>query len=194
VERTLTRPFWTGSHLGLREEARGWVGSSGGLTEDGGFIGALRFESEEAALANGIGAQVPGWRNAWHALAHDEVRLVDSPAAETLLDLDDAAGFIQILDGRASDIERMGAVLRGMQEEVAIYRPEVTAAWIAWYDPAFTQVVHFTSEEAAREAEGREFSGGFAALFTELTGLVTDLHFTDVREPWVESPGVARSE
>ena len=36
----------------LSPDATGWLGSTGGVTEDGTFIAVARFESEQAAMAN----------------------------------------------------------------------------------------------------------------------------------------------
>src|SRR4051812_36707219 len=36
----------------LAPGAKGWLGSTGGVTEDGRFIATARFESEDAARAN----------------------------------------------------------------------------------------------------------------------------------------------
>src|SRR5918994_1012856 len=45
----------------LSPTATGWLGSTGGVTEDGRFIAVARFESEEAAMANSARPEQDAW-------------------------------------------------------------------------------------------------------------------------------------
>jgi hypothetical protein len=45
----------------LSAGATGWLGSTGGVTEDGRFIAVARFESEEAAMANSARPEQGAW-------------------------------------------------------------------------------------------------------------------------------------
>ena len=91
----------------LSAGATGWLGSTGGVTEDGRFIAVARFESEEAAMANSARPE----QGAWWA---ETERLLDGEAVfrySTDVDVDvngdpDQAGFVQVMQGRGSDPER----------------------------------------------------------------------------------------
>ena len=99
----------------LSAGATGWLGSTGGVTEDGRFIAVARFESEEAAMANSARPEQDAW---WAETA----KLLDGEATfrnSTDVDVDmqgdpDQAGFVQVMQGRGSDPERAKQLMARM--------------------------------------------------------------------------------
>ena len=68
-------------------------------------------------------------------------------------------------------------------------RSEQGAWWAGSEDGAWTMVVYFTSEDAAREGERKDPPPESAELLQELDSLaVGETTFLDLRDPWPMSP------
>src|SRR3954453_21915561 len=78
--------------------AVGWLGSTGGVTEDGRFIALARFESADAAGRNSERPEQDRW---WSETAHlftKEATFADSEDVTVDLSGDpDTAGFVQVM-------------------------------------------------------------------------------------------------
>jgi hypothetical protein len=171
--------------------ADGWLGSTAGVTDDGRAIAVVRFESEEAAERNSARPEQGVW---WEAMA---ATYEGAPTFQnhTLVDVDtygdpDMAGFVQIMQGRVSDVHRALALMASDPTDWAAFRPDILAtSWSGSEDGAWTMAIYFTSEAAAREGEQKEAPPEAAALMAELGALaVGDTTFLDIREPWLMSP------
>src|SRR5919107_5953610 len=91
----------------LAPGATGWLGSTGGVTEDGRFIALARFESEEAARANSDRPEQDRWWSETAKLFSGEATFKDS--SDVTVDLvgdPDQAGFVQVMQGRGTDPDR----------------------------------------------------------------------------------------
>ena len=87
----------------LAPGARGWLGSTAGVTEDGRFIALARFQSEDAARANSNRPEQDRWWAATARLLTGEAVVNDS--SDVIVDLNgdpDSAGFVQVIQGRGS--------------------------------------------------------------------------------------------
>src|SRR5258706_15783886 len=76
--------------------AAGWLGSTGGVTDDGRLIALVRFESEAAARANSARSEQDSWWSTMSRLFTDEPTFTESD--DVVLDLvrdPDRAGFVQ---------------------------------------------------------------------------------------------------
>src|SRR5574339_92799 len=99
----------------LAPGASGWLGSTAGVTDDGRFIGLARFESEQAARRNSDRPEQDRWWADTFKLFTGEVSFRDS--TQVLVDVvadPDAAGFVQVIQGRSNDPGRareLGALL-----------------------------------------------------------------------------------
>jgi hypothetical protein len=102
----------------------------------------------------------------------------------------DDAGFVQVIQGRTRDVERMRALGEQSGPLLADFRPEVIGGTIALHgDGGFTQAVYFTSEQAAREGERKEPTPELKALLDEEMALYEgELTYFDLRELWLHSP------
>src|SRR5688500_17793709 len=130
----------------LSPGATGWLGSTGGVTEDGRFIAVARFESEEAAMANSARPEQDAW---WSETA----KLLDGGATfsnSTDVDVDvhgdpDQAGFVQVMKGRGSDPERAKQLMAQDADRWAEFRPDVIGSVAVGHDEgAYTMVMYFT--------------------------------------------------
>ena len=96
----------------LAPGAEGWLGSTGGVTDDGRFIGVVRFQSEELARRNSDRPEQGAW---WSELSKHlaEVSVHDSARVHTYKDGgSDQAGFVQVVQGHTEDMERLAELGR----------------------------------------------------------------------------------
>jgi hypothetical protein len=174
----------------LRPGAAGWLGSTGGATEDGRFVTLVRFESEEAARRNSDRPEQDAWwREASQHLA--EVAFHDSARVHTFKQGgSDEAGFVQVIQGHSDDMERLAELGLAEEETLAQQAPHILGMTVVEHADRpgdFTQAVYFTSEEEARRWE-RENPAESEPRAAELFSLMTDLRYFDLRDPWLESP------
>jgi len=175
----------------LGPTATGWLGSTGGVTEDGRFIMLARFDSPDAARRNSDRPQQGQW---WAETAG----LLDGPATfhdSTDVTVDtpgdpDRAGFVQMMQGRGTDPDRARELMTQDSDEWAAYRPEVLGSVAVGHDDgAYTMAIYFTTEAQAREGERKEPPPKLAAQMEEMNKLtVGEPEFFDLKEPWIHSP------
>ena len=141
----------------LRPGATGWLGSTGGVTDDGRFVMLARFDSEEAARRNSDRPEQGQW---WAETA----KALDGPATfhdSTDVTVDtpgdpDRAGFVQVMQGRGTDPDRAKELMNADSDKWAAFRPEILGSVAVGYDDgAYTMVMYFTSEADAREGNAR---------------------------------------
>jgi hypothetical protein len=106
--------------------AIGWLGSTGGVTEDGRFIVLARFESEEAARRNSERPEQDQWWTETAKLFTGEPTFRESTDVTVDVTGDpDQAGFVQVMQGRGSDPERAREIMSQDAEKWAAFRPDV---------------------------------------------------------------------
>jgi hypothetical protein len=166
----------------LSPEAQGWLGSTGGVTDDGRFIASFRFESQEAAQRNSDRPEQTSWWNRFSRYL-DTPRFWDCTVVEVYKDGgSDKAGFVQVIMGRVIDPDRFRQEARSM---AGPGREDVIGSVAAWDGSRFTEVVYFTSEEEARKGEG---SSAQHVALEKIWPLTQDLDYFDLRAPWMASP------
>ena len=167
----------------LPNEGSGFLGSTNGFTDDDEFIGVVRFESKEKAMANSDRPETT-------AMAERMAALMDGPP--TFRDCEDVtvwrdggsddAGFVQIIQGRTDDPDRLKEVMAADADDMRAQRPDIIGGTFALEaDGSFTNTVAFTDEASAREGEKK---GGPPE---EIQSLMQDLKFFDLRDPWFGS-------
>lgn len=166
----------------VRPGAIGFLGSTMGVTPDGVAVVVARFESADAAAANSERPEQGLW---WEqtAPAFDDVAFHDCREVDLMFGGgSDDAGFVQIIEGRAIDPAAMRDMGQSMSDGLREARPDIIGGLVAWHgDRAFTQVVYFTSEEAARAGESQVTdNSGAAEWMAMMDGPMT---FRDLREP-----------
>lgn len=170
----------------------GWLGSTGGVTDDGRFVAVARFESADAARRNAERPEQTRWWEETERLFDGPVTFSDSEDVTVELVGDpDRAGFVQVMQGRVSDPARAKELLNSVSPEVmSAHRPEILGSVaIAQDDGAWTQVLYFTSEAEAREGERKEPPPEMRAVMAEMAGLSTSgPDFFDLRTPLLQSP------
>ena len=175
----------------LAPGATGWLGSTGGVTEDGRFIAVVRFESEEAARRNSDRPEQSQWWAETEALFDGEPTFHDSNDVTIDVQGDpDSAGFVQIMQGRSSDPQRAKQLMAQDPEKWAAFRPDMVGSVVVGHDGgAYTMVMYFTSEADAREGERKEVPPDLQAAMDEMNKLsVGEPEFFDLKQPSTRAP------
>lgn len=175
----------------LSSGAIGWLGSTGGVTDDGRFIALARFESAEAARRNSERPEQDRWWAETSKSIDGEATFADSE--DVTLDLTgdpDRAGFVQVMLGRGSDPDRAKELMTQDSDRWAEFRPEVLGSVAVTHEGGgYTMAIYFTSEAEAREGERKEPPPEIAAQMEEMNKLnIGEPEFFDLKQPWLHSP------
>ena len=177
----------------LAPGAIGWLGSTGGVTDDGRAIAVVRFESADAAARNSQRPEQTRWWEETQRLYDGEVTFLDSE--DVILDLSgdpDRAGFVQVMQGQVTDPARAKELMAQFPEDaMREFRPDVLGSVMIGHDDGrWTQVLYFTSEAEAREGERKEPPLEFQAVMEQLGKIsVGETDYLDLRQPAMHSPG-----
>ena len=171
--------------------AEGWLGSTAGVTADGQAVAVVRFESEDAARRNSDRPEQGAW---WEQMAalytgdpvfHDSVWVdVDTPGDP------DAAGFVQVMQGRTSDPDRARELMASDPTDWAAYRPDILGTLLVGHEGGgWTMAIYFTSEAEARAGEQKEPPPEMAEMMEEMGALaVGETTYLDLTDPWLRGP------
>jgi hypothetical protein len=176
----------------LAADADGWLGSTGGVTDDGRMVMIARFESAEAAQRNSDRPEQGAWWAETAKLLEGEATFRNS--VDVTMDLHgdpDQAGFVQVMQGQQGpDPDRVRALMDENSDEWAAFRPEIIGSvGAAHSDGTWTMAMYFTSEADAREGEQKEPPEALKAQMDEMDQLSVGVpEFLDLRDPWLFSP------
>jgi len=172
--------------------ATGWLGSTGGVTEDGRFIALVRFESEEAAQQNSARPEQGDWWAKMASYFTDEPTFHNSTRVEVDTPGDPAtAGFVQVMQGRTSDPDRARDLMATDDSaDWQEFRPDILGTVSAEHDgDAWTMAMYFTSEAEAREGEQKPPPAELEQMMKEMDSLmVGETTYFDLKDPWTDSP------
>lgn len=172
----------------LKPGAKGFLGSTSGVSDDGEFIAIARFESEEAARENSDRPEQSEWWAETEKYFDGEVRFYDSNDVDlTLGGGSDDAGFVQVMQGRAKDRQRLSEMEASAEEWMKESRPDVLGSIRAWQGDDFTEVIYFTSEEEARVGEKSEPPPAMGSE-EDWMNTMENLKYIDLRKPFFSSP------
>ncbi len=175
----------------LAPGADGWLGSTGGVTDDGKFIELVRFESAEAARRNSERPEQDRWWQQTSKLFTGGASFKESDdVAVDVVGDPERAGFVQVIQGRGSDPDRARELMQQDSGEWAAFRPDIIASVAAQYeDGGYTMAMYFTSEAEAREGERKEPPPELKQQMAEMDALtVGEPEFLDIKKPWMHSP------
>ncbi|MDQ4143375.1 MAG: hypothetical protein M3198_06470 [Actinomycetota bacterium] len=169
----------------VKPGAEGFLGLTAGATDDGEFVSVVRFESEEAAQKNGSRPEQDEW---WRETSqnfegeasfhnYDQTRLGSGGGS-------DDAGFVQVIHGKMSDIQRSNELADQFESEGRKHRPDMIGSVDCWSaDGGYTTAIYFTSEAEAREGESKEMPENLKAAMEEMMSLAEETRFLDLRDP-----------
>jgi hypothetical protein len=171
----------------LRPGAKGFLGSTAGVTDDGRAIAFARFDSAADAQANSDRAEQGRWWAETEKCFDGEVTFTDSDDVETFLaGGSNDAGFVQVMKGNGVDRDRVHAMDKGFEEHAPSFRPDLIGVLRIWTAPdSYAEVAYFTSEADAREGETREPPAELAEQMGEFEELLAKIEFVDLRDPWL---------
>lgn len=171
----------------LAPGATGYLGSTGGFTDDDMFVVLARFESEEAARRNSDRPEQGAWWAETARCFSGEVTFLDCPNTSTwLAGGSDDAGFVQIMEGHSANRERMLEQMERFGDRIKESRPELIGATVANYGTdGWVEAVYFTSEAEAREHEQVALPDDIAAAM--MAEMPTDVTYLDLHQPMLVS-------
>jgi hypothetical protein len=176
----------------LAPQAEGWLGTTGGVTDDNRSIALVRFESEAHAQRNSERPEQDKWWDETSRLYFEDVAFSDSVHVEADMVGDpDTAGFVQVIQGRSSNPQRARELMNQDPEVWRAFRPDILGSLsVEHADGAFTTAIYFTSESAAREGEQKDPPAEVRAAMEEMTSLsIGEPVFYDLKDPWLSGPG-----
>jgi quinol monooxygenase YgiN len=185
------RKQWQRWDQEIKPTAEGFLGSTGGVTPDGEFIAIARFESEEAARSNSSSPEQSAWWDETSQYLEDpmfhdcsEVDLMNDGGS-------DDAGFVQVIQGKVTDVEKSRELDRAAQSQMSEMRPDVIGGIVAWHpqNGRFTNAIYFTSEAEARAKEKESMSSPEFEEFMKEFEAISDGEpkYLDLPEPWYSS-------
>jgi hypothetical protein len=171
----------------LRPGATGYLGSTGGVTDDGHAIAFARFESAAAAKANSDRPEQGQWWAETEKLYEGNVTFSDSEDVETFLDGgSNDAGFVQVMKNRGADRDAIHRMDRSFEQHGPSFRPDVIGGLRVWTGPdSYAEVIYFTSEADARAGEKKEPPKELAADMREFEDMMANVEFLDLKDPWL---------
>lgn len=173
----------------LRPGATGFLGSTGGVTEDGRFILAARFESEEAARRNSEREDQGAWWAETEKYLSNVAFREGTEIMTTLGGGSNDAGFVQIMRGRVLDKDKAAQLIARMGEFEALmrdHRPDFMGDVTVLHDDGtYTDIIYFTSETEAREGEQKPMPAEAQGMFEEFMSAMPIDEYLDLKEPWL---------
>ena len=167
----------------VRPGAVGFLGATTGISTDGTWFTAARFESEEAARRSSDRPEQGKW---WSETEQylEGVTFHDCSEVDQLFDGgSNDAGFVQVMEGRTKDPDKLRSMGREMEPELRKMRPDLIGGIVAWHPEGdkFTQVVYFESEAAARAGEANMSE----RPPQEWMDLMENVSYIDLPDPWL---------
>ena len=187
---TAVRPVVDRWMTELGPTAKGWLGSTSGITDDNEVFVLVRFETEEAARANSERPEQGAWWAEMEKLFDGEPRFQDSNDVQVDTSGDpDAAGFVQVMTGQVTDPDRVKQLM-AEQPDMRTLRPDILGSVsVGHEDGKWSMVIYFTSEAEAREGEAKEMPPEALKAMEEMQSLsVGQPEFLDLKTPWLDSP------
>ena len=172
----------------IKPQSTGYLGGTAGVTADGEFIALARFENEGAAKSNSDNAEQSKW---WDETSQylDDVMFHD--CTEVALSKgggSDDAGFVQVMQGKVTDVAKAKELESKMEDRMNQLRPDVLGSVTAYHpeNGRYTTAIYFQSEAEARAKEKEmETAEGFQEFMGEWQAIADgEPKYLDLTEPW----------
>jgi hypothetical protein len=190
VDPATVRHQWDRWTTDLAPRMAGFIGATGGVTTDDRAVLIARFESAHTARTH---AEQPDQGSWWPetvtgALADPQVL----ETAEVTLHGGkgwEQARFVQVMRAQTRDRHRFEALETEMTPLFMQLRPDLLAAYRAWFpDGSVAAIDYFTSEADARAGEQKEMPDVLRERFREWMSLLDNLEWFDLTNPWMTTP------
>lgn len=175
----------------VKPVAKGYLGSTSGVTADGTTIAVVRFESEAAAQAN---SDLPE-QSAWFEKELSPL-LDGQPTFHNCNDVtefmgggSDDAGFVQLMIYKPADLNKAKELTKKFEAAGAdMGRDDIIGGTSAISsDGTVIDTNYFTSEAAAREGEKAEMPAEMQQLMQEFGEVTGNVEYVDISDPWLYS-------
>jgi hypothetical protein len=172
----------------LRPGAAGFLGSTGGVTDDGTGFAIARFATAATAKANSDRVEQGQWWSETEKCFAGPVSFTDSEDVEEFLaGGSNDAGFVQVMKTPAGASR---AVLKDLDEQfekhASTWRPDLIGGMRVWTGPTSTvEVNYFRSEAEARANESKDPPPELAKAFAQFADVMANTQFLDLRDPWL---------
>lgn len=191
ADAAAVRRQWDRWATDLTPGTAGLIGATGGVTTDGRTILIARFESQDAARGNPERPEQGSW---WAETVAGA--LAGRPEVLETADVTlhggkgwEAARFVQVMRARVRDRRRFEAIEGELTPRFMQLRPDLLAAYRAWFpDGSVAAIDYFTSEAEARAGEQKELPDAVGARFKEWMSLLADVEWFDLIDPWTVTP------
>jgi len=170
----------------------GYLGSTGGVTDDRRFLLFARWESQEAGDLLLARPEQQAWYAEFQKSFDGPVEFTESADVTTYLaGGSDSAGFVQAMKVAGVERARIDEADREFEKLAADFRPDLIGGVRVWTAPdAFIEANYFTSEDAAREGEKKEPPAEVAAGFEDFMDMMKEAEFFDFTQPLLHTaPG-----
>ena len=171
----------------LKPGASGYLGTTGGVTDDGQAILFARFDSAESARANSERSEQASWWSETESCFDGPVTFTDSEDVDTwLAGGSNDAGFVQVMKLTGVDRDRMREMDKQFEAVAGDWRPDLIGGLRVWTGPDSTiEAAYFTSEAAAREGEQKAPPPELAGMAGDFEEMMSRTQFIDLRDPWL---------
>ncbi len=171
--------------------AKGWVGGTSGVTDDGELFVMAQFDSEGSARANSARPEQDKWWAEFSKSLDGAATFQDSNNVfvETTGDLSQA-GFVQVIIGKTKDLNRSRELMTESAPMRAAGRPDILGTIsVGHQDGKFSSLLYFTSETEAREGESKERPPEAQQFMDEMMSLgVEPPEYLDINKPRIHRP------
>ena len=177
------KEMWERWDKEVKPAAQGYLGATGGVTDDGTLLVIARFESAEAAERNNNIPEQQQWYSEFEKYVEGEPSFTNYTNVE-LQDEggSDDAGFVQVIRTKGGDPEAFKKLDEELAPKMRELRPDVIGGLTAYEPDDATSVIYFTSQEEARKNESNPEFQELSKRYMEMTGEPT---FYDITDPWL---------
>jgi hypothetical protein len=170
----------------IKPGAKGYLGSTGGITADGTSIAIVRFDSEAAARANSDRPEQGAWWNETEKAFDGAPTFTESSDVEVLFDGgSNDAGFVQVMIGKAKDAAAFRAWGKEHEGRLKEIRPDLIGGIDMWQpDGSFISTAYFTSEAEARKNE--KAMGEDPMMGEYMSHMDGEMQFLDLTQPDID--------
>jgi hypothetical protein len=173
-------------------DSPGYLGATGGVTDDRRFLLVMRWESEEAGNDLLRRREQQEWYGALQESFDGAIEFAATGDVTThLAGGSDAAGFVQAMKVSGVDRLRVESADRDFESIAAQFRPDLIGGVRVWTAPdGFVEVNYFTTEQEARAGEKQDPPPEAMEGFEDFMAMMEDAEYFDFTEPFLHTaPG-----
>lgn len=173
----------------LESGAMGFLGGTYGLTDEGEFIGVVRFDSKESAQRNSERPEQGQWWAETEGCFDGPVTFHDCNDVVLMLDGgSDDAQFVQVIQGQLTNAQKFHDFMSQPMDMLHRQRPEILGGTVAIDDNGyFTQTIAFRTEAEARAGEAKEMPADMQEQMSGMDEVMSNVSYHDLHHPWFET-------